>query len=50
MYYKYYYILQNKKTPLHLASLRGNIDIVTILLAYGGDVEAQDKVNEYNLN
>ena len=43
-------MLQNKKTPLHWASRRGHIDTVTILLANGGDVEAQDKVNEYNLN
>ena len=48
--YKYYYMLQKKKTPLHWASERGHIDTVTILLANGGDVEAQDKVNEYNLN
>ena len=43
-------MLQNKKTPLHLASEEGHIDTVTTLLAHGGDVEAQDKVNEYNLN
>ena len=42
--------LQNKKTPLHWASQRGHIDTITTLLAHGGDVEAQDKVNEYNLN
>ena len=47
---KYYYMLQNKKTPLHWASERGHIDAVTTLLAHGGDVEAQDEVNEYNLN
>ena len=47
---KYYYMLQNKKTPLHWACERGHIDTVTTLLAHGGDVEAQDKVNEYNLN
>ena len=43
-------MLQNKKTPLHWASERGDIDIVTTLIAHGGNVEAQDKVNEYNLN
>ena len=47
---KYYYMLQYKKTPLHWASERGHIDTVTTLLAHGGNVEAQDKVNEYNLN
>ena len=43
-------MLQNKLTPLHWGSLKGHIDTVTILLAHGGDVEAQDEVNEYNLN
>ena len=43
-------MLQDKKTPLHWASQRGDIDTITTLLAHGGDVEAQDKVNEYNLN
>ena len=43
-------MLQKKKTPLHWASERGYINTVTILLAHGGDVEAQDEVNEYNLN
>ena len=47
---KYYYMLQDKKTPLHWASQRGHIDTVTILLANCGDVAAQDEVNEYNLN
>ena len=48
--FKYYYVLQNKTTPLHWASGRGDIETVTTLLAHGGNVEAQDKVNEYNLN
>ena len=48
--YKYYYILQNKKTPLHWASERGHSELITILIAHGGNVEAQDEVNEYNLN
>ena len=39
-------MLQKKKTPLHWASERGYIHIVTILLAHGGDIEAQDEVNE----
>ena len=43
-------MIQNKKTPLHWASQRGHIDTVTTLLAHSGNVEAQDKVNEYNLN
>ena len=43
-------MLQNKKTPLHWASERGDIDTVTTLIVHGGDVEVQDKVNEYNLN
>ena len=43
-------MLQFKRTPLHWASQRGNIDIINALLAHGGNVEAQDKVNEYNLN
>ena len=37
-------MLQKKKTPLHWASERGYIHTVTILLAYGGDIEAQDEV------
>ena len=47
---KYYYMLQNKKTPLHLASESGHSEVVTVLIAHGGNVEAQDEVNEYNLN
>ena len=43
-------MLQNKKTPLHLASERGHSEIITVLIAHGGDIEAQDKVNEYILN
>ena len=43
-------MLQNKKTPLHWASQIGHIDAVTTLLAHSGNVEAQDEVNEYNLN
>ena len=43
-------MLQNKKTLLHWASERGDINTVTTLIAHGGNVEAQDKVNEYNLN
>ena len=43
-------MFQNKKTLLHWASERGHTDTVTTLLAHGGNVEAQDKVNEYNLN
>ena len=42
-------MLQNKKTPLHWASERGHVDASTTLLAHGGDVEARDEVNEYNL-
>ena len=38
-------MLQNKLTPLHWASLKGHIDTVAILLAHGGDVEAQVEVN-----
>ena len=40
-------MLQNKKTPLHWASERGHSELITVLIAYGGNVEAQDKVNEY---
>ena len=43
-------MLQNKKTPLHLASERGHSEVITVLIAHGGNVEAQDRVNEYNLN
>ena len=47
---KYYYMLQDKKTPLHWASQRGHSEVITVLIAHGGNVEAQDEVNEYNLN
>ena len=47
---KYYYVLQSKTNPLHWACEEGHIDTVTTLLAHGRDVEAQDEVNEYNLN
>ena len=43
-------MLQNKKTPLHLASDRGHSEVISVLIAHGGNVEAQDMVNEYNLN
>ena len=43
-------MLQDKKTPLHWASERGDIDTINAILAHGGNVEAQDKVSEYNLN
>ena len=39
-------MLQNKKTPLHWASERGDIDTIDALLAHGANVEAQDEVNE----
>ena len=42
-------MLQNKKTPLHWASERGDIDTINAILAHGGNVEAQDKVNEYKI-
>ena len=43
-------MLQNEKTPLHCASERGHSELITVLIAYGGNVETHDKVNEYNLN
>ena len=43
-------MLQNKKTPLHWASERGDIDTINALLTHGANVEAQDEVSEYNLN
>ena len=43
-------MLQDKKTPLHWASVRDHSEVITVLIAHGGNVEAQDKVNEYNLN
>ena len=43
-------MLQEKMTPLHLASERGHSEVITVLIAHGGNVEAQDKVNEYDLN
>ena len=43
-------MLQYKQTPLHLACGRGHSEVITVLIAHGGNVEAQDKVNEYNLN
>ena len=56
--YKYFFcnvnisiiMLQNKKTPLHWASERGHSEVITVLIADGVNVEAQDEVNEYNLN
>ena len=43
-------MLQSKTNPLHWACEEGHIDTVTTLLDHGRDVEAQDEVNEYNLN
>ena len=42
-------MLQYKHTPLHLASASGHSEVITVLIAHGGNVEAQDMVNEYNL-
>ena len=42
-------MLQEEKTPLHLASESGHSEVITTLIAHGGNVEAQDEVNEYNL-
>ena len=39
-------MLQKEKTPLHWASERGHSEVITVLIAHGGKVEAQDEVNE----
>ena len=40
-------MLQYKKTPLHRASERGHSEVITVLFAHGGNVEAQNEVNKY---
>jgi hypothetical protein len=32
----------NHKTPLHLASLRGSLDVSRLLIEHGADIDAQD--------
>ena len=38
-------ITQNEETALHLASSRGNIDIVILLLDRGASIDAKDDVS-----
>ena len=33
---------RGRKTPLHLASLGGSLDVARLLIEHGGDVDAQD--------
>ena len=44
-----YYLMQDKKTPLHLACMYDKADVVNILLSHGAYVHAVDKVNKYVL-
>ena len=47
--YTEYYVLQDKRTPLHVASMNGKADVVNTLISHGGYVHAVDKVNKYVL-
>jgi ankyrin repeat protein len=39
------YCLQEERIPLHIACLGGHVEVISVLLAAGAAVEAQDKVS-----
>ena len=39
------FLMQENKTPLHLACTKGHDDVVRILLAFKATVNTQDKVS-----
>ena len=39
------FVRQDGWTPLHVASLKGRVEVVAALLAKGADVKAKDKVS-----
>ena len=38
-------ILQNQRTPVHLSSESGHVDIVNMLLSHGADIHVKDRVS-----
>jgi len=44
-YVPVYWTLQEKKTCLHHAALRGHVEVVEILIRLGADVNALDNVS-----
>lgn len=40
-------LLQLERTPLHLSSERGHVDIVNLFISHGADIYVKDSVSKF---